>query len=279
MNALIVENLTKKYPSFSLDKVSFSVANGHIAGLIGANGAGKSTIIKSILQLVSANGKITVFGKDISDNEIAIKQLIGFVGGGFRFYPMKKLSSVRKIYAAFYPAWNQEKYNNYLLQFNISESKRVKELSDGMKIKFALALALSHGAKLLILDEPTSGLDPLSREEFCDIMLALVNSEHVSILFSTHITSDLMRIADDVIYISRGRVLADCPLRELTARYSIGVFDTLQQAEDAKAIGIKSVKSGYEGLLLCNSSAMNANAKKATLDDIMIHLEIAAKRK
>ena len=160
MSALIVENLTKKYPSFSLDKVSFSVANGHIAGLIGANGAGKSTIIKSILQLVSANGKITVFGKDISDNEIAIKQLIGFVGGGFRFYPMKKLSSVRKIYAAFYPAWNQEKYNNYLLQFNISESKRVKELSDGMKIKFALALALSHGAKLLILDEPTSGLDP-----------------------------------------------------------------------------------------------------------------------
>lgn len=192
MNALEVKELKKVYPEFTLDKVSFCVQQGHISGLIGRNGAGKSTTIKGILRLINAEGRVSAFGKDFLKEEMAVKQMIGYVGGGFRYYPMNTLVAIRKAYAPFYPTWNQSKYEKFLSQFELIESKKVKELSEGMKVKFALALALSHGAKLLIMDEPTSGLDPLSREEFCDIILQLVREEGVSVLFSTHITSDLM---------------------------------------------------------------------------------------
>ena len=171
MNALEVRELTKVYPEFTLDKVSFFVKQGHISGLIGRNGAGKSTTIKGILRLINAEGSVSVFGKDFLNEEMTVKQMIGYVGGGFRYYPMNTLAAIRKAYAPFYPTWNQSKYEKFLSQFELIESKKVKELSEGMKVKFALALALSHGAKLLIMDEPTSGLDPLSREEFCDIIL------------------------------------------------------------------------------------------------------------
>ena len=278
MNALTVRDLTKTYPGFKLDGVSFTVGQGRIVGLIGANGAGKSTTLKGILRLISATGEVSVYGKDMHAEEFAAKQLIGYAGGGFRFYPMKRLDAIRKAYAAFFPAWDQEKYERYLARFDLSEEKRGKELSDGMKVKFAVALAVSHGAKLLIMDEPTSGLDPLSREEFCDHILGLVRNEGISVLFSTHITSDLMRIADDVVYLSRGKVLADCPLEQLLSRYRVVRFGARGQAEAARAIGIKAVKNGYEGLLeRGNAVPDGASAEDATLDSVMIHLEIAGR--
>ncbi len=277
MNALEVRNLTKTYPDFTLDKVSFCVPRGHIVGLIGRNGAGKSTTIKGILRLITAEGTVSVFGKDISQDEMAVKQMIGYVGGGFRYYPMNTLITIRKAYAPFYPTWDQSKYEKFLAQFGLSEKKKVKELSEGMKVKFALALALSHGAKLLIMDEPTSGLDPLSREEFCDIILQLVREEGVSVLFSTHITSDLMRIADDIIYISQGSIHAACPLEELLGKYRLVHFPSLAEATAANAIGVKSVKDGYEGLLLCDmQNSGDTVITDATIDNIMVHLEKAA---
>ena len=277
MNALEVRNLTKVYPDFTLDKVSFCVPRGHIVGLIGRNGAGKSTTIKGILRLIAAEGNIDVFGKDIFKDELTVKQMIGYVGGGFRYYPMNTLSAIRKAYAPFYPTWDQSKYEKFLAQFGLSEKKKVKELSEGMKVKFALALALSHGAKLLIMDEPTSGLDPLSREEFCDIILQLVREEGVSVLFSTHITSDLMRIADDIVYISQGRILAACPLEELLGKYRLAHFPSLAEATAANAIGVKSVKDGYEGLLTRDMQISEDTViADATIDNIMVHLEKAA---
>ena len=249
MNALEVKGLTKVYPEFTLDKIGFCVPQGHIVGLIGRNGAGKSTTIKGILQLIATEGDVAVFGKNMDVDELAAKQMIGYVGGGFRYYPMNTLVSIRKAYAPFYPAWDQGKYEKFLAQFDLSERKKVKELSEGMKVKFALAIALSHGAKLLIMDEPTSGLDPLSREEFCDIVLQLVREEGVSVLFSTHVTSDLMRIADDIVYISQGRLLAACPLKEMLNKYKLVRFSSLADATAAKAIGVKAVKEGYEWLL------------------------------
>ena len=277
MNALEVRNLTKTYPDFTLDKVSFCVPRGHIVGLIGRNGAGKSTTIKGILRLITAEGTVSVFGKDISQDEMAVKQMIGYVGGGFRYYPMNTLITIRKAYAPFYPTWDQGKYEKFLAQFGLSEKKKVKELSEGMKVKFALALALSHGAKLLIMDEPTSGLDPLSREEFCDIILQLVREEGVSVLFSTHITSDLMRIADDIVYISQGSILAACPLEELLGKYRLAHFPSLAEATAANAIGVKSVKDGYEGLLLRDTEILGDTViTDATIDNIMVHLEKAA---
>jgi len=276
MNALEVKELTKVYPEFTLDKVSFCVQQGHISGLIGRNGAGKSTTIKGILRLINTEGSVSAFGKDFLKEEMAVKQTIGYVGGGFRYYPMNTLAAIRKAYAPFYPTWNQSKYEKYLLQFELIESKKIKELSEGMKVKFALALALSHGAKLLIMDEPTSGLDPLSREDFCDIILRLVREEGVSVLFSTHITSDLMRIADDIVYISQGRILATCPLKELLGKYKLAHFSSLADATAANAIGVKLVKDGYEGLLSCDTQRLNGvTLSNATIDNIIVHLEKA----
>ena len=280
MNALEVKELTKVYPEFTLDKISFCVEQGHICGLIGRNGAGKSTTIKGILRLISTAGDIVVFGKDFYKDEIATKQIIGYVGGGFRCYPMNTLIAIRKAYAPFYPTWDQSKYEKLLAQFELSERKKVKELSEGMKVKFALALALSHGAKLLIMDEPTSGLDPLSREEFCDIVLQLVREEGVSVLFSTHITSDLMRIADDIVYISQGKILAACPLKELLDQYKLAHFSSLADATAANAIGVKSVKDGYEGLLPIDTQKLNGvTLADATIDNIIVHLEKANEEK
>lgn len=276
MNALEVTGLTKVYPEFTLDKVSFCVPQGHISGLIGRNGAGKSTTIKGILRLIAAEGDVAVFGGDIIKDEMEVKQIIGYVGGGFRYYPMNTLAAIRKAYAPFYPTWNQGKYKKFLAQFGLSERKKVKELSEGMKVKFALALALSHEAKLLIMDEPTSGLDPLSREEFCDIILQLVRDEGVSVLFSTHITSDLMRIADDIVYISQGKLLAACPLKELLGKYRLARFSSLKDATTAKAIGVKAVKEGYEGLLPRDMQiSTNVTVSDATIDNIIVHLEKA----
>ena len=276
MNALEVKGLTKVYSEFTLDKIGFCVPQGHIVGLIGRNGAGKSTTIKGILRLIAAEGAISVFGKNMDEDEMAVKQMIGYVGGGFRYYPMNTLATIRKAYAPFYPTWDQGKYERLLAQFDLSERKRGKELSEGMKVKFALALALSHGAKLLIMDEPTSGLDPLSREEFCDIVLQLVREDGVSVLFSTHITSDLMRIADDIVYISQGKILAACPLKELLNKYKLARFFSLSDATAAKAIGVKVVKEGYEGLLPRDMQiSTNVTVSDATIDHIIIHLEKA----
>lgn len=276
MNALEVKGLTKVYSEFTLDKIGFCVPQGHIVGFIGRNGAGKSTTIKGILRLIAAEGAVSVFGKNMDEDEMAVKQMIGYVGGGFRYYPMNTLAAIRKAYAPFYPTWDQGKYERLLAQFDLSERKRVKELSEGMKVKFALALALSHGAKLLIMDEPTSGLDPLSREEFCDIVLQLVREDGVSVLFSTHITSDLMRIADDIVYISQGKILAACPLKELLNKYKLARFFSLSDATAAKAIGVKVVKEGYEGLLPRDMQiSTNVTVSDATIDNIIIHLEKA----
>lgn len=274
MNALEINGLKKVYPEFTLDKVSFFVQQGHICGLIGRNGSGKSTTIKGILRFINAEGKVSVFEKDFFEEEMVVKQMIGYVGNGFQHYSMNTLATIRRIYSHFYPNWNQNKYEKLLIQFNLIESKKIKELSAGMKIKFALALALSHEAKLLIMDEPTSGLDPLSREEFYDIILQLVRKEGVSVLFSTHITSDLMRIADDIVYISQGKILAACTLQEFLNQYMIAHFTTLTDAVEANAIGVKAVKNGYEGLIFSNDSKIkNFKINTPTIDDIMIHLE------
>lgn len=270
MNALEVTNLKKVYPAFTLDNVSFAVEEGKIAGLVGANGAGKSTTLKGILGFIQAEGNARVFSYDAKSAEA--KSLVGYAGGGFRYYPHKKIKSISKAVSAFYPAWSDEKFNRYCEKFGLVPDKKVMELSEGMKVKFALALALSHGAKLLVLDEPTSGLDPLSREEFADTILSLVREEGISVLFSTHIVSDLDRIADDIIFLSNGRVLANEPLSSLRNKYSLAFF---KEKPSEKTIGLKPVKEGYEALVPRTDSFAGANLKEPTLDEIIIHLEYA----
>ncbi len=209
MNALAVDGLTKAYPSFTLDHVSFTLGRGRIMGLIGKNGAGKSTTIKSILHLATPDsGRVEVLGMDIAAQEAACKQAMGVVLGGAGFYQRKKLSAITAVTSRFYRNWDRAAYEQYLREFGLDPGKQIQALSTGMQVKYQIALALSHRAELLILDEPTSGLDPVSRDELLELFRALVSGGERSILFSTHITSDLDRCADDITYLKDGRILA-----------------------------------------------------------------------
>lgn len=210
MNIVELTDVCKTYPSFRLKEVSFSLEKGKITGFIGRNGAGKTTTIKSMLNLIHTDGgEISYFGMPLSGNEKEIKQRIGYSTGTVSWYPRKKIREIVEVTSSFYPDWDEAAYRKYMELFGIDENKKPIELSEGMKVKFNLLLALSHKAEVLILDEPTSGLDPFSRDELLELFKTL--KEHgVTIFFSTHITSDLERCADNIIYISCGEIMATC---------------------------------------------------------------------
>ena len=196
MKLLSVNHLSKRYPGFALQQVSFSVYPGRIMGLIGKNGAGKSTTLKSILNMVHPDsGDVKMFGMDFYQHEKECKQQIGVVFGGVDFYPLKKLSSITAVIRRFYSAWDQEKYEHYLKLFDLDDEKKFKELSNGMKVKYLLSLALSHHAKLLILDEPTSGLDPLMQNRFVEL-IAEEKKKGKTILLSSHMFEEVERTCD-----------------------------------------------------------------------------------
>ena len=221
MNALEVRGLGKTYPAFTLKDVSFDVPQGAIVGFIGRNGAGKSTTLKSILGLVHPDGgTVSFFGQDVRQHEREFKEQIGVVLGGIDFYPKKKVKTITDVTRRFYRNWNDEKYRHYLKLFSIDEEKRVDQLSSGMKVKYLLALALSHNAKLLILDEPTSGLDPVSRDELVELFRAIVADGQRSILFSTHITSDLEKCASHITFIKDGEIFHSSTVAEFMAAYA-----------------------------------------------------------
>ena len=214
-----IENLSKSYPSFVLSDISFELNAGRITGFIGRNGAGKTTTIKSVLGLVHPDcGKIYYFGLPFSENQREIKQHIGFSTGAVNYYPKKKIKNIVAVTKTFYQNWDEGAYREYLELFSLDENKTPCELSEGMKVKFNLLLALSHRAEILILDEPTSGLDPFSREELLELFIELKN-RGVAVLFSTHITSDIEKCADDIMYIRNGRLVVNCPKDEFCRNY------------------------------------------------------------
>ena len=220
MSIAEVKDLCKEYPSFKLNRVSFCLTEGHITGFIGRNGAGKTTTIKSMLNLVHpSGGDISFFGLSFAENEKEIKRRIGYSTGAVNYYPKKNIRDIVSITKTFYPNWDECAYREYLKFFSLDENKRPCELSEGMKVKFNLLLALSHRAEILILDEPTSGLDPFSRDELLELFNRL-KERGVAILFSTHITSDLEKCADDIVYISHGKIIAALPKAEFEARFS-----------------------------------------------------------
>ena len=234
---LRIEDVSKRYPGFFLDRVSFSLAPGRVMGLIGKNGAGKSTTLKATLNMISPeSGRVTMFGRDFFRHEMECRQRVGVVFGGTDFYPLKRLGAITAVTRRFYAQWDEEQYRAYLRRFSLEEGRKFKELSNGMKVKYLLALALSHHAELLILDEPTSGLDPVSREELLHLFRRIVRRENCAILFSTHITSDLDRCADDITYIRDGRVLQSAD-RESFLRS----FDHLKTPEDTGPLTLEEI--------------------------------------
>ena len=280
MTILKVEGLCKAYPEFALQDVSFSMESGSVMGFIGRNGAGKTTTLKSLLHLVHPDaGRITLLGKDMDRDEQEIRRSIGFVSGGLSYYPRKRL---RQITRRFYPTWDEKMYRSCLERFRLSEDKRTSELSEGMKVKYQLALAMSHGAKLLILDEPTSGLDPVSRDDLLDLFLTLAEEDGVSILFSTHITSDLEKCADHITYIQNGSIFASRTKKDFLAAYVLaeGTPEQLTPAMERALIGLRKHRESFAGLLEAKDAALAAGCKvtQPSLEDIMVHLEREAEQ-
>ena len=215
-----VQDLVKKYPSFELKKITFGLESGRITGFIGRNGSGKTTTIKSMLNLVhSDSGMISFFDEPLTGHESDIKKRIGYSTGTVSWYPRKKIRDIVDIVKRFYDTWDEAAYRKYLNLFSIDEMKTPLELSEGMKVKLNLLLALSHRSEVLILDEPTSGLDPFSRNELLGIFSELRN-EGVAVFFSTHIISDIEKCADDIVYISEGRIIAAMPKADFIGQFS-----------------------------------------------------------
>ena len=276
MDVLSVNGLCKSYPAFALRDVGFSVRQGEIMGFIGRNGAGKTTTLKALLNFVHPDsGAIRFFSKPFDENELEIKRRIGFVSGGIDCYLLKKLRVIASVTSAFYPNWDETAYRGYLKVFNLDEAKTPSQLSAGMRVKFNLALALAHHAELLLLDEPTSGLDPVSRDELLDIFNALAK-EGASILFSTHITSDLDKCADRITYIRNGQILASEALDTFVGRYRLLMLTDAPLADDLRSrlIGLKPAKQGYTALITAqNATLLGLETQPADLETIMVHVE------
>lgn len=228
MSVAEIKDLCKTYPSFRLDRVSFELEPGRITGFIGRNGAGKTTTIKSILNLVHPDsGEIKFFGMDLSENEHEIKKRIGYSTGTVSWYPGKKIREISEVMSRFYGNWDEKACEEYMKLFCLEWNKTPRELSEGMKVKFNLMIALSHKAEVLILDEPTSGLDPFSRDELLDVFTGLKDTG-TSVFFSTHVISDIEKCADDILYISGGRIVDSLAKPEFTEKYS-ETGETLEQ--------------------------------------------------
>ena len=274
---LTVRNLCKHYPAFELHDVSFSIRASSIMGLIGRNGAGKTTTIKSSLRLVRPDGgSVEFLGQPVDDDAAALRREAGYVSGDLCYYPRKRLSQLTAVTRSFYSAWDSARYEALLRRFSLDDSKRVCELSAGMKVKYQLACALSHGAKLLILDEPTSGLDPVSRDDLLDLLRSLCEQDGVSILFSTHITSDLDACADDVTYLQNGTVAQSVSLAGFTAPWKklTGPETALAPALRGALRGLRVHRGEFEALypsdLPCPAGCRE---ELADLQTVMVYLE------
>lgn len=273
---LEVTNLCKRYDEFALQNVSFVVPEGMIVGFIGQNGAGKTTTLKSIMRTVLPDsGKVVVCGRDMAEYEKQNKQAISFTTGAFDYYPNYTLKKIAKVYSSFYDEWNDEDFLQYCRRFSLNTDKKVRELSAGMKVKFALALAMSHKARLFIFDEPTSGLDPIARDELLDVFRDIVDDGDKSILFSTHITSDLEKCADIILFIAEGKILLEEGKDELLEQHVI-VKGSLEQLTDGlkqRLISFKKHQFGFTALMKRADLRPTDNLaeEKPTLDDIMVY--------
>lgn len=275
--ALEIRELTKRYRDFTLDGVSFSVPRGSIVGLVGENGAGKSTIMNLVLGIVPKDeGQIRVLGEPLETLGAARRAELGVVFDGSSLPDSLTPIQLGKVMADLYPCWEAETYAGLLKRFSLPPDQRTKALSRGMKMKLAIAAALSHRAQFLILDEATSGLDPMIRDDILDLLLEFVQEENHSVLLSSHITSDLEKIADYIVFLHQGRVIFDLPKDELIYRYGIlrcgaAQFERLERND---LIAWRRRDYQFEALVAdraaCGKKYPNAVVDAAAIDEIML---------
>jgi len=272
--ALEIRDLRKEYPGFTLRDVSFSLPRGHIMGLIGPNGAGKTTVIKLILNIVRrAAGEIKVFGLDSLGQEREVKARTGFVLDESPFYGYLKPGGIASVVAPFYPAWDGARFEALCREFELPAGKRVNALSRGMKMKLALAVALAHDAELILLDEPTSGLDPVFRREFLDRLQDLIQDARTSVLFSTHITSDLERVADYITCLRDGELLFSASREDVLDRW--GLVKGGPELADGPAAGLfRAVERSPYGLTALTADREEAARRLAGRDAVVEPLRL-----
>lgn len=273
MNALKLANVTKSYKDFKLDDVSFELPKGYIMGFVGENGAGKSTTIKLILDLIKRDsGEIEILGEDPKKLSVNTKEKIGVVFDEPCFYKSFKSEEFDKVFKNLYSTWDSEKFNMYLKKFNLITDKNFGDYSKGMKMKFSVAVALSHNAEILILDEPTGGLDPVIREEILDIFYDFIQNPNHSILISSHITSDLEKICDYITFIHKGKVVFSESKEKIAEKYGVLQCseETLNTIDKSAIIGKTTNKFNTEILVNKNKLPSTITADTASIEQIML---------
>ncbi len=275
-NVIEICSLRKEYKNFMLDNISFSVPSGFVCGFIGENGAGKTTVLRLILGMARKDGgSIKLFGKNADD--VSLKEDIGVLFEQPYFQEDWTPIDVEKSMRPFYKKWSSKAFHQYLEQFSLEPEQKYKTMSRGMKMKLGMAVTLAHDAKLLLLDEPTSGLDPAGREEMLEILRAYMVEEDRTVFFSTHITSDLEKIADYIIYIQNGRIIYSGRKDELIEKYCLvkGGTGDLPQAKQKQVIGLREYPVGFDGMIEIKDIAGfpgSVITETVSLDDIMVRM-------
>lgn len=279
MKAIEVQGIKKQYPTRRMDDISFTVEQGYITGLIGPNGAGKSTLLRMLLHIVKPQqGTVKLLGMAMPDQERDIKRQVGFISDESHFYQQLRMEEMKRIMAPFYPNWDEALYNRLMERFGLSGKQKIGQASKGMKMKFSIVMALSHHPRLLLMDEPTAGLDPVFRRELLEMLLEWMEQGDRTILYSTHVTTDLDRAADYVLFLHEGQVLFHREKDELFDAYAIVKGDSQLLDADVRRmfIGIRETGVGFEGLVRDRAEAMEAFGQEAaferpTLEDIMFY--------
>ncbi|CAM4084806.1 ABC transporter ATP-binding protein [Lederbergia lenta] len=280
-NVVELKNVTKQFKDFSVENINLQVKQGFVTGFIGANGAGKSTTIKIIMNLLKPDaGEVKLFGLDYETHEKEIKERIGFVYDGNVFFEGLNLKDIKRIVAPAYKHWDDKLFYQYVEQFELPMNKAIKTFSKGMQMKASLAIALSHHAELIIMDEPTAGLDPIFRRELLVLLQELMLDGNRTIFFSTHITTDLDRIADYIAFIQGGRIVFNQSIHDVAENYALvkGGMDLLDRDTEKAFIHIHRASTGFEALTDNIQSVENVFGdtvviERASLEDIMYYLK------
>lgn len=280
-NVIELNNVTKKFKNFSINQLDLDIKQGFITGFIGANGAGKSTVIKMIMNLLKPDaGEVRIFNQNYQNYEKAIKERIGFVFDGNVFFEGLNMKDIKRLVAPAYKHWNESLFRYYMEKFELPFNKPMKRFSKGMQMKASLAIALSHDAELIIMDEPTAGLDPIFRRELLTLLQEIMMDGQRTIFFSTHITTDLDKIADYIAFIQDGELILNQSVHDISENYALvkGGLDLLDRDTEKAFIHVQRRATGFEALTNDIATVKSIFGESvvidgASLEDIMYYLK------